>query len=87
MTFMQMYTRVASTSTSCMHIDRQVGLVLTECDTHLLIVKHTLNQLQKDGVRLQASCDGISTCHSSHAIIQLLLSIKSVVCGIYVDGV
>ena len=70
-----------------MHIDRQVGLVLTECDTHLLIVKHTLNQLQKDGVRLQASCDGISTCHSSHAIIQLLLSIKSAVCGIYVDGV
>ena len=71
MTFVQMYTRVASTSTSCMHIDRQVGTILTECDTHLLIVKHMLNQLQKDGVRLQALHDGIVTWHSSYAIIKI----------------
>ena len=87
MTFVQMYTRIASTSTSCMHIDRQVGTILTECDTHLLIVKHMLNQLQKDGVRLQAPCDGINTCYSSYAIIQLLLSIKLTVRRIYVDEV
>ena len=68
MTFVQMYTRVASTSTSFMHIDRQVGRILTECDTHLLIVKHMLDQLQKDGVRLQALCDGIITWHGSYAI-------------------